>query len=56
LVAGAGHSPDEIRRGTDITVRHTNRGGQETVGHEPAPTWENIEHFVHVALSRARGR
>lgn len=53
-VAGAGHSTDEIRAGTDFTVRHTNRGGQETVTHDLAPTWENIEHFIHVALSRAR--
>ena len=53
-VAGAGHSPDEIRAGTDFTVNHTNRGGQETVTDQPAPTWENIEHFIHVALSRGR--
>ena len=53
-VAGAGHSPVEIRAGTDFTVYHTNRGGQETVTDRPAPTWESIEHFIHVALSRGR--
>jgi acetyl esterase/lipase len=39
----------------DFTVFHANRGGQETVTDGPAPTWENVEHFIHVALSRARG-
>lgn len=39
----------------DFTVFRTNRGGREQVTDEPAPTWENIEHFIHVELSRARG-
>jgi acetyl esterase/lipase len=39
----------------EFTVFRTNRGGQEKVTDEPAPTWENVEHFIHVALSRARG-
>jgi acetyl esterase/lipase len=51
----AGHSPDQIRAGEDFTVFHTNRGGHETITNNPAPTWETIEHFIHVALSRARG-
>lgn len=54
-VADAGHSPDQIRASRSFTVFHTNRGGQETVENEPAPTWETIEQFIHVALSRARG-
>ena len=51
----AGHSPAQIRAGEDFTVFHTNRGGHETIENKPAPTWETIEHFIHVALSRARG-
>jgi predicted esterase len=51
----AGHSPEQIRAGQDFTVFHTNRGAHETIGDNPAPTWETIEHFMHVALSRARG-
>jgi predicted esterase len=50
----AGHSPAQIRAGEEYTVFHTNRGGQETVDDRPAPTWETIEQFIHVALSRAR--
>ena len=51
----AGHSVDQIIGADDFTVFRTNRGGHEEVSTEPAPTWENIEHFIHVALSRARG-
>ena len=54
-VPAAGHSVDQIIGANDFTVFRTNRGGQETVTTEPAPTWENVEHFLHVALSRARG-
>jgi len=39
-----------------FTAYHTNRGGHETIKNKPAPTWETIERFIHVALSRARGR
>jgi acetyl esterase/lipase len=53
-VDNAGHSPQEIRDGEEFTVYHTNRGGHETITKTPAPTWETIEHFAHVALSRAR--
>lgn len=61
-VDGAGHSvsvPDPflgnpIIGADEFTVYATNPGGHETVGDSPAPTWENIEHFIHVALSRAR--
>jgi acetyl esterase/lipase len=54
-VAEAGHSPDQIRAGEEFTVFHTNRGGHETIENYPAPTWDTIERFIHVALSRARG-
>jgi acetyl esterase/lipase len=54
-VPAAGHSVDQIIGADDFTVFRTNRGGQEEVSSEPAPTWENVEHFIHVALSRARG-
>lgn len=54
-VADAGHSPDQIRASQSFTVFHTNRGGQETIENKPAPTWETIEQFIHVNLSRARG-
>jgi acetyl esterase/lipase len=54
-VDGAGHSPQQIRDGEEFTVFHTNRGGHETIESKPAPTWETIEQFIHVALSRARG-
>lgn len=40
----------------EFTAYHTNRGGQEIVTTKLAPTWETIEHFIHGALSRARGR
>jgi acetyl esterase/lipase len=53
-VDNAGHSPQEIRDGDEFTVYHTNRGGHETIEDKPAPTWEAIEQFIHVALSRAR--
>ncbi len=54
-VDNAGHSPQQIRDGEEFTVYHTNRGGQETVKNKPAPTWETIEQFIHVALSRVQG-
>jgi acetyl esterase/lipase len=63
-VAGAGHNVNDppgflgppIIGASAFTVYHTNRGGQETVKNKPAPTWETIEDFIHVQLSRARGR
>lgn len=54
LVDGAGHSVDDIIDAESFTVRRVNRGGRERVGHRPAPTWGAIDHFLHVALSRAR--
>lgn len=54
LVDGAGHSVDDIIGAESFTVRDVNLGGQERVGQRPAPTWETVEHLLHVALSRAR--
>jgi acetyl esterase/lipase len=54
LVDGAGHSVDDVIDAESFTVRSVNRGGHERAGHRPAPTWDAIDHFLHVALSRAR--
>jgi acetyl esterase/lipase len=58
-VVGAGHSVSDptffkpIIDADEYATFHTNRGGQETISDRPAPTWEDIEHFIHVELSRA---
>jgi acetyl esterase/lipase len=54
LVDGAGHSVDDIIGAESFTVRNVNPGGQERVDRMPAPTWDAVELFLHVALSRAR--
>jgi acetyl esterase/lipase len=54
LVDGAGHSVDDIIGADSFTVRTVNRGGRERIGQRPAPTWDTVEHFLHVALSRSR--
>jgi acetyl esterase/lipase len=54
LVDGAGHSVDDIIGAESFTVRTVNRGCHERVGQRPAPTWDTIERFLHVALRRAR--
>jgi acetyl esterase/lipase len=52
-VPAAGHSVDQIIGATEFTVFETNRGGKETIStRKPAPTWDNIEHFIRVALRR----
>jgi hypothetical protein len=43
----------QIINAPDYTV-FTSRKGREKVGDKPAPTWANIERFIHVAL-RSRG-
>jgi acetyl esterase/lipase len=59
-VAGAGHSVSEPSPigdpviGADEFTVFTSRWGKEKIGDEPAPTWENIEHFIHVALRLGR--
>jgi acetyl esterase/lipase len=58
-VRGAGHSVSDptlfmpIIGAQQFTVLHTNRRGRETVRQKPAPTWNDIERFIHVALRRA---
>jgi acetyl esterase/lipase len=54
LVDGAGHSVDDIIDAESFTVRSVNPGGREDVDQMPAPTWDSVEHFLHVSLSRAR--
>jgi acetyl esterase/lipase len=55
LVPGAGHDEDAIIGAPAATTWATNRGGQETVSEGLAPSWDDIERFIHVNLSRARG-
>lgn len=54
LVDSAGHSVDDIIGAESFTVRNVNPGGQERVDQKPAPTWDTVEQFLHVAPSRAR--
>ncbi|HXV70489.1 MAG TPA: hypothetical protein VEB69_03735 [Acidimicrobiia bacterium] len=54
LVPGAGHDVGQVLAGTNATTWVTNRGGQETVTDGRSPTWDDIEHFIHVNLSRGR--
>ena len=51
-VPAAGHSVDQIIGADQFTVFETIRG-KERIGTKPAPTWENVETFIRVAL---RGR
>ncbi len=54
LVPGAGHSVNDIIDAEQATTRATNRGGHETVREGTGPSWDDIEHFIHTNLSRAR--
>ena len=56
-VPTGGHDHNSIIGASDYTVYWTNPGGQEEVYQapdDPAPTLENIEHFIGNALNRAR--
>lgn len=55
LVPSAGHSVDDIIDAEAATTWTTNRGGHEKVLEGTGPSWDDIEHFLHVNLSRARG-
>lgn len=55
LVVGAGHSVPQVIGAEAATTRSTNRGGHEKVVEGAAPTWDDIERFLHRHLSRARG-
>jgi acetyl esterase/lipase len=54
VVPTAGHSVSQTIDGPDATTRVTNPGGQERVVTGAAPSWDDIEQFVHVNLNRAR--
>lgn len=55
LVPDAGHSVNDIIDAEAATTWATNRGDHETVVESAGPSWDDIEHFLHVNLSRARG-
>jgi len=55
LVPDAGHSVDDIIDAEAATMWSTNRGGHETIVEGTGPSWDDIAHFLHVNLSRARG-
>lgn len=55
LVPDAGHSVDDIIEAMAATTWSTNRGGHETVVESTGPSWDDIEHFIHVNLNRDRG-
>ena len=53
LVPDGGHSFSVLD--ADVaTTWATNNGGQETVTEGVGPTWDDIEQYIHVNLSRAR--
>lgn len=54
LVPSAGHSVDQIIDAPEATTWSTNRGGHETVVEGTGPSWDEIERFIHVNLSRSR--
>jgi acetyl esterase/lipase len=55
LVPDAGHSVTDIIDAEAATTWATNRGGHETIVESAGPSWDDIEQFLHVNLSRARG-
>lgn len=55
LVPTGVHDVDSIIGAADSTTWTTNRGGHEKVAEGAAPTWDDIEKFLHTNLSRARG-
>jgi acetyl esterase/lipase len=54
LVPSAGHSVDDIIDADAATTWSTNRGGNETVVEGTGPSWDDIDQFLHINLSRAR--
>lgn len=54
LVPSAGHVVEEIIDAPAATTWSTNRGGHESVNEGTGPSWDDIEHFIHVNLARAR--
>jgi acetyl esterase/lipase len=54
IVPSAGHSVADIIDAEAATTWSTNRGGHETVVEGTGPSWDDIDQFLHVNLSRAR--
>ena len=54
LVPGAGHEVGDIIEAEEATTWATNRGGHETETVGAGPSWDEIEHFIHTTLERAR--
>ena len=54
LVPSAGHDVGDIIDAEEATTWATNRGGHETETVGAGPSWDEIEHFIHTALERAR--
>jgi acetyl esterase/lipase len=54
LVPTAGHSVNDIIDAAAATTWITNRGGHERVVEGTGPSWDDIEQFIHVNLSRIR--
>jgi acetyl esterase/lipase len=54
IVPSAGHSVDDIIDAEAATTWSSNRGGHETVVEATGPSWDDIDQFLHVNLSRAR--
>ncbi len=55
IVPSAGHSVDDIIEAEAATTR-SSRGGHEKSVTGTGPSWDDIEHFLHVNLARARGQ
>jgi acetyl esterase/lipase len=56
FVPSAVHDVNTIIDAEAATTWHTNRGGHEKVVHGTGPSWNDIDQFLHVNLSRARGK
>ena len=55
FVPTAVHDLRTIIGAAKATTWSQNSGGQQKVVEGTGPTWDDIEHFIHVHLSRARG-
>jgi acetyl esterase/lipase len=54
IVPSAGHSVDDIIDAEAATTWTTNRGGHETVVEGTGPSWDEIDQFLLVNMSRTR--
>lgn len=55
FVPSAVHDLRTILGAANATTRIHNRGGRQHIVEGSGPSWDDIEHFLHVNLSRARG-